>query len=545
MKINILYNKITLYSSININGSSIGPKINIQNAHLCKLYETFGFSLPKKINGDFAFALYDQDKKRYFCARDPFSVNELYFTNTESSYHFSDNIEDLISLPHVEKNPNLQSMKTMLYHRALDYNSTMYENIFRIPPGHFMLIENGKKVLERYWYPEEITINYAMSEDEITHRLYSLLKNAIYSRIKDLNHTAFELSGGLDSSSIVSLLCQDEEAKNIDTYSMSFNGMSCDEGEYIESMLKKYALNHQKILTSNLDYKNTFSLHKLYKLSPNWPINLTLAMSIPMYQKMKQDGKHIIITGQGGDHLFTGSPYMLYELFKRFKFLSLYNELKLYPKQWATIKSYIIKPLLGNKILNIMKQFRSKSIPCPFLQNNTDIQELSEKLKLKNTLFKDDLDMITSSFYSTVMDGNVFHCVEKNFDIKFHHPYLDIDLIEFVLSLPPEMKYKNRTIKWILRKTMDGILPDKIRHRKDKAEFSQLIYQQINAIDLNMILKDSRIVQLGLIEQSIINKHINDYENKKTKYILILWSIINMEYWYRYNFEPDSLKEVL
>ena len=105
------------------------------------------------------------------------------------------------------------------------------------------------------------------------------------------------------------------------------------------------------------------------------------------------------------------------------------------------------------------------------------------------------------------MDGNLFHCAEEHFGIEYRHPYFDLELVEFALSLPPEMKYKQRTIKWILRKAMNGILPDKIRDRKDKAEFSEVITQQIDAINLGVLLDEPYIVQLGLLEQSLIDQY--------------------------------------
>jgi len=138
--------------------------------------------------------------------------------------------------------------------------------------------------------------------------------------------------------------------------------------------------------------------------------------------------------------------------------------------------------------------------------------------------------------HSTLMDGNFFHCAENYFGIEYRHPFFDLELVEFALSLPPEMKYKEGTIEWILRKAMKGILPDKINNRTDKAEFSELLIQQIDAIDLNELFDDPYIVKLGLMEQSVIDSYRKEYEDKTVKYISFFWTIINVEYWYRYNF---------
>ncbi len=538
----VVFNQTQLYNTQLLqNQLGLEQFESLDDALLCLAYKKWGNLLLSNLDGDFAFVLYDSEKRHYFCARDPLGVKSLYFTKTEAGYRFSSNIDDLLTLPNAPKKPNLKSMRTMLYQRTVDYTDTMYEGIYRLPPGHFMTIENGKEKIERYWHLEKIKIDYSITEDEATKKLTELFSKAVENRTSNLEETAFEVSGGLDSSSVVSLLSQNITPSKIDSYFMDFKGLKCDEGDYVDSILEKYPLRHQKISAGELDYHQMYSLDRLYTLSPNWPITLTFAMSLPMLEKMKTDGKSIIITGQGGDHLFTGTPYVLYDLLRRFKFLTLYKELKFYAKPWGTIKAYIIKPLLGEKAIDRIKVLLGKKEINPFFEADKEIKDLSQSLKITNPVYKNELDMITAAAYSTIMDGNLFHCAEEHFGIEYRHPYFDLELVEFALSLPPEMKYKQRTIKWILRKAMNGILPDKIRDRKDKAEFSELLTQQIDAIDLGTLLDDPYIVKLGLIEQSLIDQYRKEYEDKTIKYIVILWTIINMEYWYRYNFEEASL----
>ena len=543
--INILFSKTTLYNS-----KVLKNKLDIEDSNfsdnelLCHAYGVMGNSLVSHLNGDFSFVLYDSAQKYYFCARDPLGIKSLYFTKTEEGYNFASNINELLNLPNVQKRPNLKSMRTMLYHRTVDYTDTMYEGIYRLPPGYFMTIKNGEEQIERYWYPEKIKIDYSIKEEEAREKFTELFSKAIDNRLTNLEEMAFEVSGGLDSSSIVSLLSQSISPSNIDSYSMDFKGLKCDEGSYVDSILEKYPLHHQKISTGKLDYHQTYSLDHLYEMSPNWPITLTFAMSLPMFENMRKDGKKIVITGQGGDHLFTGTPYALYDMFKRFKFINIYRELKVYPNRWYAIKSYIILPLLGKRGTHFVKTLLGKNkekVTDLFFEEGNNIKDLSEVLGINNLALKDDFHCITSAWHSTIMDGNIFHCAEDYFNVELRHPFFDQELVEFALSLPPEMKYKQRTIKWILRKAMNGILPNKIRDRKDKAEFSEMIIQQIDAIDLSSLLDNPYIVKLGLIEQSLIDKYRKEYEDKIIKYIVIFWAIINIEYWYRYNFNEKSL----
>jgi len=526
------YNNESLQSRLGLRGLDM-----LDDVLLCQAYSEFGKDLPLMMDGDFAFVLFDTQNNSYFCARDPLGIKAFYFTKINESYHFSSDIGDLLTLPSVTKKPNLRAMRTMIHNlRTVDYRETMYEGIYRLPPGHFMHIKDGQEQMERYWYPEKIEANYSISEEEAAKKLKALLSKAVDKRIDSLEETAFEVSGGLDSSSVVSLLAQSVSASAIDSYSMDFSYMKCDENEYIDALLKKYPLHHQKIVSGTLDYQEVYSFKHLYSMSPNWPITLTFAMLLPMLEQMKRDGKKVVISGQGGDHLFTGTPYVFYDLFRRFKFLTLYEELKGYKKPWSVFKVYVVRPLLGEKTTRLVKSLLGKKNAELPPKNVDEIIDLSQTVGIKDPVHKDALDMVTSAAHSTIMDGNIFHSAENTFGIEYRHPFFDKELVEFALSLPPEMKYKGGTIKWILRKAMDGILPDKIRDRTDKAEFSELLIQQIDAIDLNELLNAPYIVKLGVIEQSLIDKYRKEYEDK-TGNITYLWIIINVEYWYRYNFE--------
>jgi asparagine synthase (glutamine-hydrolysing) len=199
---------------------------------------------------------------------------------------------------------------------------------------------------------------------------------------------------------------------------------------------------------------------------------------------------------------------------------------------------------LGEKNTAHIKKLLGKEIKEKSFWDSCDIVDLSETLGIKDPALKNELDMVTTAYHSTVMDGNMFHCAEKHFDIEYRHPFFDKELVEFSLSLPPEMKYGNRTIKRILRKAMKDILPEKIRRRKDKAEFSEIIRQQIAAIDVDMLLADANIVKLGLLTQEDVALCKQRYEEGHPYYVSYFWVMLNVEYWYRANdFEAPTKEE--
>ena len=185
-------------------------------------YRLYGKKLPEKLKGTFSFALRDSETGDIFCARDPLGIASFYYTKTQEGYRFASEIETLLELPFVSKKPNLRSMHTMMQCYAVDYHDTMYEGIYRLPPGHIMSIKNGKKQIERYWFPEKIKIDYNITEEEAAQKLKELFGKAVEECVPALEETAFELSGGVDSSSVVSLLAQQNNPGEIDSYSVDF-----------------------------------------------------------------------------------------------------------------------------------------------------------------------------------------------------------------------------------------------------------------------------------------------------------------------------------
>lgn len=432
-------------------------------------------------------------------------------------------------------------MEAIVHHSTIPYTDTMFEGIKRLPPGHLMSITpDGRSTIERYWKPETIEIDYRISEAEAVTKFRQLFDQAISERIDDLGVTACELSGGLDSSSVLSWIKHQHPGNTITAFSMTFDSLEkCNETSYINLIKNQYDINLVKLSTDTLDYENRFNLEYNYKLNPHWPIFITYTMGFPLVETARAMGIKTVLTGQGGDHLMSGNFLCLNDYFKQFRWLELYTELSASKNPFRLIKRYILLPFLGEKnkklILTIIHPFRkkkkrsSKTRQLPF-------REYSELYNGNSLSFKYDLSKLLHSTNSALYENSYYHVAETVFGVEFRHPFFDRRLIEFMLSLPPKYKlYKGRS-KFLLRKALKGILPEKIRLRTDKAIFNDVLRQQIDAIDLDSLLDDAYIAKMDIIDQSRINEMKNRYQDGNQKNIIYFWQIINLEYWYRYNF---------
>lgn len=297
------------------------------------LYKEFKENCVHHIYTEYSFVIYDKINQSYFAVRDTIGFKPLYYTTLNNIFYFSNNIGTLLQRSGIKKELNLQTMQSIVFHSTIPYNETMYKNIKRLPPGHYMYVfSDGECTIERYWKPEEIKINTKISEEDAKQKFLSILNESIFDRIDNFDTTGFELSGGLDSSTIVSWVKYKKPKERITAFSMNFKSMeNCDETEYIDAMQEKYDISLKNLATDKMDYKNKYSLENNYKLNPHWPIFITYTMGFSIVEKARELGIKTILTGQGGDNVLAGNLYVLHEYFKHMQWVQLYKELKVFP----------------------------------------------------------------------------------------------------------------------------------------------------------------------------------------------------------------------
>lgn len=357
-----------------------------------------------------------------------------------------------------------------------------------------------------------------------------------------MSQTYFELSGGLDSSSIVSYMNHLYPKTTFNTVSMRFKNLpQCDEGSYIDTVKDKYSLDMKEIDCDRLDYSSKYTLEYAYKQNPYWPILFTHTFAFAVMEDLKTHNIQTMITGQGGDQLLSGNLYLLYDYFKYMKWFKLYRELIRFKKPLHMIKRYIISPFLTEKQKKIIRFVYQMIFFKESKGREKDVYDkcFDEHSKGFSTRYMSqwgELDILTSSFHSLMLDSSAFHVIEKKSGIRYTHPFFDRRMIEFTLTLPAKFKYEHGVTKVLLRKVMHGILPERIRNRSNKSEFTAIIRQQIDAVSLNDLLDEAYLAKTGVIRQEKIDDLVREYQKGKMKTLAYFWMIINLEYWYRFNF---------
>lgn len=480
-------------------------------ALILRSYEKWGEECPDHLLGDFAFAIWDKKKEQLFCVRDHVGIRPFYYYIDEHFFCFSSEISSLFSIASIEKLINNNAIDTFIEHITLTYEETFFKNIKRLSSAHKIIMCAEGITYSRYWFPEKLKINKEISFEEAAKKFKNLLQDAINVRLRSAYPVGCELSGGLDSSSILCLAAGMSQGKDIIPFSQRYGDLDCDESYYSDLVAQSLGMNIQTVRVDKLDYVVEYSLERYFKAFHDWPTYGSFMGLLPVAKKIQKQNIRILLTGQGGDHIVEGNLYILVDYLKAFKFGKLYKELSYYKWSRKIIKNYVVKPILPKFIFKV-KDFLSLKKRKKSVYPNNFFENEDSNLVFPTFAFKEDIDSIVGTFTSFWADSNIYHNIEK-FNIESRHPYFDVRLIEFCLSIPEEYKLMHGISKRILKEAMKGILPEPVRSRNDKADFGEFVAMQLSSEfkkkDNNVIksiLKSSCILGIEKWQKEILSQ---------------------------------------
>ena len=294
-----IYNYIELRKDMEKRGHRF--KTNSDVEVLIHLYEEYGLNAIDHLNGMFAFALWDEKKQRLWLGRDRLGIKPLVYRFNKNSFSFASTIDALAQQESFEKKINEDSILLFLMLAYIPTPNSIWENVHKLPPAHWLLVENGEIRTHKYWSIEKKDRN--ISHDEFLEEVKSHLDDSIELHGRSDVDVGSFLSGGLDSSAVTALFSQNSK-RNIKTFSMDFMGKEDNEGHYAKMVA---------------DHYNTE--HYAYELSPDKALStldsLLLDMDEPMadsaiipsflLSKMAKDaGLKVMLSGAGGDEVFGG-----------------------------------------------------------------------------------------------------------------------------------------------------------------------------------------------------------------------------------------------
>ncbi|CDR34362.1 asparagine synthase (glutamine-hydrolyzing) [Criblamydia sequanensis] len=465
-------------------------------------YKRYGASFFHKLNGMFAFLLVDLNQKKLVAVRDRFGVKPLYYTLIEDKFlAFASEIKQFSSLSPWKAKLNHERAYDFLKSGIIDHEKeTLFKNVFELRGGEFLTCDLNfplETLQIKPWYTLSFT-PFLGSFKEAVSQYKSLLQEAVSLRMRADVGFGSCLSGGLDSSSIVSLasliLEREQQKKPQATFSAISEDPLIDESPYISTLLES----HQNIkshltLPTALDLKNNFDAIVWHQDLPFGSSSIYAQWKV--FSLVKDKKIKVMLDGQGADELLCGYyefyiPF-LKELLKKKKFLFLGSELIGCKKNNPLIKPFrrFFQSLLPE---NFENSLRTR------LKNSKEDLWLGKQPHQNNFFSSKDVADLSYKMVNAINLPMLLRFEDRNsmaHSIESRTPFLDYRLVEFTLGLPSHFKISLGETKSILREALKENLPPIIKNRKDKISFS--------TSEKNWFQKEAKHFFLNKIEESI------------------------------------------
>lgn len=509
-------------------------------------YEEWGEKVFEKLNGMFAIAVWDDKNKKLILGRDCFGEKPLYWSKINDIIIFSSELKSILKHPLIHKKLNLSSVYRFFSFDYIPQPYTIFNNIFKLENGSFLVAEKGKEISVKTFYEIKIA-EKKIDFNSAVNNLEKLLTNSVAQRlIADVPVGVF-LSGGIDSSVIAYFAKKEKD--DIKTISAGFEEKSFDESFYAKKVSSYLKTEH---------FHKNFTSKEIIEAIPDVMEKLDEPFGDPsimpsyLLSKFARENVKVVLGGDGGDELFMGYPN--HQVQKMLHFIGLSKSV--FKTNYAKVLKRILPVADENLTFSYKIQRYSESLRFPPLFR--DFLNIGGYFKGMENLFKsqtknEDLFDFTNNFLKKYEDKNYLERISLLFqkyyledDILFkidrasmynglevRAPFLDLRLTDFVNSLPLEYKLRRFKTKYILKELMKNKLPKEIIHRKKKGfgvPLSKWLKKELKDYMLKT-LSSSEINKFGLLKYEEVKKLISEHLNEKKDNRKIIWNLIIFQNW--------------
>jgi asparagine synthase (glutamine-hydrolysing) len=527
-----IYNYIELRAELKKKGYVFRSGSDTEVLLTC--YMEWGEECLHKLNGMFAFVIFDTLTGDFFAARDRFGIKPFYYYTDNETFLFASDIPSILTATCKNKEPeNSVIFDYLVFNRTNHSKRTFFKEILKLQHGHQLTIRSGKVEIKR-WYnlSEQICLHNSIVFNE--KEFLEELKNSIDLQLRSDVPVGTCLSGGLDSSAITSLVL--ENKKDVDLHSFSAiyqKGQRGDESEYISEFKDKNLKTHYTNPTGDslLDDLESF----IATLSEPVPTTSIYAE----YKVMELAKKYctVLLNGQGADEFLAGYHYFygyyFRDLIKSYSWGRLLNEMYQYTKTHKS--TFGLKTFAFSMNPRSLRHFKShdfidQSFYDNYYNNTNDLFDVFYKSKtLKEFLI---------NHFEYKFEHNLLWADKTGmqFSLETRFPFLDHNLVEKTLSIPTNNYIKDGYTKVIMRNALKGILPEKIRTRKDKIGFSTPEPDWFKNKNMQVLLEDvvesKSFSQRGYFNVDECRKELKLLK-ETGRYSTEFWKWIHLELWFR------------
>ncbi len=527
------------------------------------LYEEYGEDCVQYLRGMFAFAIWDEKRRRLFVARDRLGIKPLYYSVVNGAFVFGSEIKAIAVYPGVKREIDHEALYHYLTFMIPPAPLTMFRGIEKLPAGHVMTVdETGSIRQEAYWDAIVETGQGQHPDQYYSERSMDLLReSARIHMMSDVPVGAF-LSGGLDSSSMVALMAE-QSSRRINTFSVGFEAYdNYNELDYACQVARRFGTNHHEVL---IDHKQALDYLPELVHSQDEPIADWVCVPLYFVSKLARDSGVIVMqVGEGADELLCGHPRYLASLTVQ----RLWPWLSMVPlAAWqfggalaARARSAGLRPAKKAERLMELLAYgdgrfcggaivfdpaaKGRLLDTSMWRNKGrfDSAQVLDQFHAKMERAKpgaDPLERITYFELKQRLPELLLMRVDKvtmSTSIEARVPYLDHRFVEFALGIPMQVKLRSRQTKPVLKRAVRGLIPDNIIDRAKQgfsAPASEWLRKEL-AAEARSCLLDGEMVRRGYFNRAFVKHLLDAHQVGPADHGVELWNLYNLEMWHRH-----------
>lgn len=525
----------------NLEAQGCAFKTQTDTEVILQAYRVMGVDCLNLFRGMFAFAIWDGPKRRLFLARDRLGKKSLYYYFKDGVFLFASELKSFLKYPDLDLHINLGAVKEFLTYQYIPSPETIYREISKLPPAHYLVLENQNVSLKKYWSASWDAKKEGTEETLVLEGMESLLES-VHLRLRSDVPLGVFLSGGLDSSAIVALMSQGL-SQPLKTFSVSFAGSADNETFYAREVAASFGTEHHEIEI------HPCVMESLEKWVWHFDEPFGDSSALPTYW-MAQEAKKIVtvvLSGDGGDECFGGyerytQKLMFDRCFKLFpKWLAMYDGAT--QKEWPSNRSGRLakemrwlaglkpkerydhwmriyrEPLLSNLLEENLRK-----------ENFSILNEVDETLHPMDQMMKSDFETYLPDCLMVKVDrASMAHGLEVR------SPFLDHEIVEFCARLPPSLKMKGFQKKILLKKMMKAGLPSSILNRKKQGftvPLNQWFRTELKSFAYDILLS-TKALNRGYVQSQAVKRLLDDHMQEKDQHGHRIWLLLILELWHR------------
>jgi asparagine synthase (glutamine-hydrolysing) len=518
------------------------------------LYEEYGTAMVERLNGMFAFALWDARARRLLLARDPFGEKPLYWGVFGGQLLFASEPKVLLAHPAVRTGLNVEALRQYLAYDYVPAPLSIYEGIQKLPAAHALALEDGRVRSWPYWHLSYRKAAPVPTEDEAAERLRELLADSVRMRLVADVPLGVLLSGGVDSSSIAAMAVR-ASSEAVKTFSISFAEASFDESAYARAVAEYLGTDHHEERLSVDLAANLVSEIGSWMDEP-----LSDPSLVPTYLLSRFTRKHVTVAlgGDGGDELFAGYPMYLGH-----RFADVYTRLP------RLLRRLLIEPAVRNlpvKTRNLSFDFKARRFVTgaaydevarhhvwfgsfnPAQQqallsdearraSEVDVYAHARYLLEEECDAEDIVECMQSLDTRLYLAEDILTKVDRAsmaVSLEVRAPFLDQRVAEFAASLPVNYKLRGSKTKYILKKAIEPLLPPFVAKRGKKGfgvPVAEWLKGRLRPLARDLLAPE-RIRRGGLFDAEYVTRLQDEHERGQANHHKLLWTLLMFELWH-------------